>query len=456
MKRISTQAILALWACKFTKFILKTLRRRGTTLPGRIGLRICPNLPHLLAQDITIIAVSGTNGKSTTCHMLMSAFEQEKRECFSNQSGANLLPGITTALAHNANLWGRPTKHCAVIECDELTAEKAFSMLQPKMIILTNLYRDQLDRCGEITHVQNVLLSAIRQVPEAELCLNADDPLLYSIASQIPNRTAWYGVKYTTENEDVGNLNDARYCPHCKVPYQYHYRTFAQLGKWCCSSCGEKSPELDVFVELLQENSDSIKLLLHFGKQNLPVLLPIPGGYNAYNAAAAAAALIHLGFSEECTALSLKHFSAVFGRGEHFPIGGGTTMILIKNPAGCDRALHYLSYIKAPFSLVLILNDLEADGTDISWIWDANYEILNSLTNLESITVSGTRAEDLLIRLKYAGLNSDHISLIHENSRIIRNITASETSTVVLPTDTAMCAFRPMLTKISGVSAFGE
>lgn len=181
-----------------------------------------------------------------------------------------------------------------------------------------------------------------------------------------------------------------------------------------------------------------------------------PGGYNAYNAAAAAAALIHLGFSEECTALSLKHFSAVFGRGEHFPIGGGTTMILIKNPAGCDQALHYLSYIKAPFSLVLILNDLEADGTDISWIWDANYEILNSLTNLESITVSGTRAEDLLIRLKYAGLNSDHISLIHENSRIIRNITASETSTVVLPTYTAMCAFRPLLTKISGVSAFGE
>lgn len=123
------QAILALWACKFTKFILKILRRRGTTLPGRIGLRICPKLPHLLAQDITIIAVSGTNGKSTTCHMLMSAFEQEKRERFSNQSGAKLLLGITTALAHNANLWGRPTKHCAVIECDELTAEKAFSML---------------------------------------------------------------------------------------------------------------------------------------------------------------------------------------------------------------------------------------------------------------------------------------------------------------------------------------
>lgn len=456
MKRISMQAILALWACKFTKFILKILRRRGTTLPGRIGLRICPNLPHLLAQDITIIAVSGTNGKSTTCHMLASAFAQEHLECFSNQSGANLLPGITTVLAQNADLFGRPKKRNAVIECDELTAEKAFPMLQPKVIVLTNLYRDQLDRCGEITHVQNVLLSAIRQVPEAELCLNADDPLLYYIADQLTNRTIWYDVKYAVDGGGVDGLNDARYCPHCKEPYQYHYRTFAQLGKWYCPHCGERAPEPDVFVKLLEERADSSRVLLHIKNRALRVLLPLPGGYNAYNAAAAAAALTQRGFSDESVARSLEQFSAVFGRGEHFPIGGGTIMILVKNPVGCERALHHLASITTPFSLVLILNDADADGTDVSWIWDASYDVLNTLPNLTNIIVSGTRAEDMLLRLKYAGVSINHISLIHDHSQILQEITTSDIATVILPTYTAMLEFRPLLTKLTDGSNLEE
>lgn len=432
------------------------LHRSGTTLPGRVGLRICPDLPRQLAQGVEIIAVSGTNGKSTTCHMLTSAFAQAQRDCVSNQSGANLLPGITTVLAQNAGLFGRPKMRSAVIECDELTAAKAFPMLQPKMIVLTNLYRDQLDRCGEITHVQEVLLSAIRKVPEAELCLNADDPLLYYIADQLPNRTVWYGVKYAVDSGGAEGLNDARYCPRCQEPYQYHFRTFAQLGKWYCPHCGEQAPEPDVFAELLEERADCSRILLHTGGRALPVLLPLPGGYNTYNAAAAAAALTRCGFSEENTARSLERFPAVFGRGEHFPIGGGTTMILIKNPAGCERALHHLASITTPFSLVLILNDADADGTDISWIWDAGYDVLNTLPNLMGITVSGTRAEDLLLRLKYAGVSTDCISLIHDQSRILQDIITSDIATVILPTYTAMLEFRPLLTKLTGGSTFGE
>lgn len=456
MKRLPIKALAALWVCKLTKLILRLLGRGGTTLPGQLALRICPTLLKMLAQDIDVTVVSGTNGKTTTCRIIETACDQYKKGCLSNRSGANLLPGITTVFASNANLFGIPGKRCAVIECDELTAEKAFPMLQPKVIVLTNLFRDQLDRCGEITRVQNTLCSAIEKTQDAVLCLNADDPLLCHMAEKLSNKVKWFGLEELCVEEQQAGQSDARNCPRCGSAYRYEYRTFAHLGAWYCPKCGARHPKPDVSSVLLSTGEEYSSIAIRNKGKCFQVTLSLPGVYNLYNAAAAAAALSCAGFPDEEIARALENSRAAFGRGESFQIGAGVKMMLIKNPAGCDRVLNYLSSIQRPFNLIILLNDKEADGTDISWIWDSDFESLKDRENLALITVSGKRAEELSVRLKYAGVDADGVKLTHDYSAIVHSICTSDSFTVIMPTYTAMMELRPLLAKAAGGKDFWE
>ena len=455
---LTPRELLALWLAKAARRALRLLGRGGTNFPGEIAVKLAPELPGKLARGVEIAAVSGTNGKTTCCRVLTQAYADAGIPCLANRSGANLLAGITAEFAANSTLTGRPKKRRAVIECDEAAARTVFRLLQPRVILYTNVFRDQLDRYGEVTHTLENLRFAAQQAPGALLCLNADDSLLASLADELPNAVRFYGVDAPLPGgETAGELSDARFCIRCRTPYEYDRRSYAHLGVYRCPHCGFCRPEPDVAVEAAALDAEGSDLTLRIGGDVITARFPLPAAYNIYNAAAAASALDALGFAPAAIRGTLNGASCGFGRLERFALGVGVQMILVKNPAGFNQVLHYLAARTEPFRLCLALNDRAADGTDISWIWDVDFESLVPLAaRIPELIVSGTRAEDLLLRLKYAGLDVGGVRLEHDPAALTAQLAAGETPAVVVPTYTAMMALRPHLAKAAGKGRFWE
>ena len=347
-------------------------------MPGRFAMKVCPDLLTRLSGGVKTVAVTGTNGKTTCSRMIEEAFSEAGLNYFANRSGANLMSGITTEFVMNCTLFGRMKKEYAVIECDEAAATKVFSQLQPKVIVVTNLFRDQLDRYGEITHTLSNIRQGIRDVPRAQLCLNADCSLTASLADDgLPNPILWYGVNASAALKAIpSSLSDASHCIHCKAEYEYDYHTYAHLGGFRCPKCGYHRHEPDFAVTrilCMDDSHSEVILRTPEGEKNLSVNLP--ASYNLYNAAAAVCASTAMGIPMATCLESLGRFSCGFGRMENFPLAGGTRMILVKNPAGCSQALEFLSGVQTDLILVCCLNDRGADGTDISWIWEDSEDL---------------------------------------------------------------------------------
>ena len=458
--KIPFRAVLAIILCKTLRKVSRLLHRGGTALPGRFAMKLCPDLLSCLSGSVQTVAVTGTNGKTTCCRMVEEAFSEAGFSYFANRSGANLMSGILTEFVMNCTLSGKAKKDFAVIECDEAAARTVFGQLQPKVIVVTNLFRDQLDRYGEITHTLNNIREGIRTVPTATLCLNADCSLTSSLASEeLPNPVLWYGIDQTAAlSAASSSLSDASYCIRCKTEYQYDYHTYAHLGGFRCPNCGYCRHETDFAVTgIIRMGSQSSEVLFRtpFGEE--PLLINLPAAYNLYNASAAITAAQVMGIQQEIWQQALTSFSCGFGRMENFPLAGGTKMILAKNPAGCSQALEFISNVSKPFVLVSCLNDRSADGTDISWIWDADFEVLASIADLITrIYVSGDRAEDLRLRLKYAGLPDGRIQVIHSSEKLV-DVLESETLPVfIMPTYTAMLELRAAIIRRCGGSELWE
>ena len=283
---------LALWLAKAARCTLRLLGRGGTNFPGELAVKIAPDLLGKLARGVDIAAVSGTNGKTTCCRVLAQAYADAGTPCLANRSGANLLAGITAEFAAAARLSGKPKYRKAVIECDEAAAKTVFRLLQPHVILYTNVFRDQLDRYGEVTHTLENLRFAASQAPGAVLCLNADDSLLASLADALPNKTRFYGVDAALPGaETADELSDARFCIRCRTPYEYDRRTYAHLGAYRCPQCGYRRPEPDVAVTAASPDAEGSDLTLRIGDTEISARFPLPAAYNIYNAAASAAAL---------------------------------------------------------------------------------------------------------------------------------------------------------------------
>ena len=231
-------SICAIAACKLTRQALRLFRRGGTALPGKAARLFDPDILKRVSEGMEIIVVTGTNGKTTTCGMLENALRAGGRECLSNKSGANLLSGVTAELTCNATWSGKPKTHYAVIECDEGALKQVAPLISPKVIIVTNLFRDQLDRYGEVMHTLDEIRTGILASPGSILCLNADDSLTGSLAGDVPNPVVWYGLDTSTGEEKEPVLSDARYCIRCGTEYGYHYHTYAHLGGFFCPKCG--------------------------------------------------------------------------------------------------------------------------------------------------------------------------------------------------------------------------
>ena len=454
------RVFFAILLCKLLRVISRLLHRGGTAMPGRIALKLCPDLLVILSKEVRTIAVTGTNGKTTCSRMIEEACSASGKDYFSNRSGANLLSGVTTEFVMNATLNGKMKKHTAVIECDEAAARRVFGQLQPAVIVVTNLFRDQLDRYGEITHTLSNIREGIRTVPDAVLCLNADCSLTASLSLEgLPNPIRWFGVNgLPSESSSAGLLSDASHCIRCKAEYVYDYHTYAHLGGFRCPRCGYHRQNPDYAVtEILKMDDRHSEVRFRTPSGETVLSINLPAVYNLYNAAAAYAAASSFGFSDTLCAEALSRFSCGFGRMESFPLAGGARMILVKNPAGCSQALEFLTHITQPFLFVFCLNDRDADGTDVSWIWDADFELLHPTEDLiPSIIVSGDRAADMRLRLKYAGLDDNIITVIQEPSEVVRHLSSEHLPVYILPTYTAMLDLRKEVVRHCGGAEFWE
>lgn len=459
MHRMNIKVTLAVLACKFSRFAIRLLGRGGTDFPGRIALKLCPNLLGYLAKDVTTVIVTGTNGKTTTSRMVEQAFVDSGISYFANKSGANLLSGVTAEFAVHSSAMGKCLYSYALIEADEAAFKAISKFVKAKAVVVTNVFRDQLDRYGEVTHTLDNIKIGISNCKDAVLCINADDSLSRSIADEVENPVLFYGVDTPIYESRVEELSDAPYCLKCKHEYVYDYRTYGHLGGYRCPACGYSRPEPGISVTKVY-STDTERSLVQFGvdAERFDATVNLPGGYNIYNACATMACGKALGLSLQTVANSLSSFACGFGRMEKFEIEGTSLrMILIKNPAGCNQVLNFLTNTTEPSVFVVCLNDRAQDGKDISWIWDVDFEKVAQMgENLATLLISGVRAEDMALRFRYAGVPMEKMHIIKDYSQLVKACVAQEKPVYIMPTYTAMLGLRGTISKNYGFKDFWE
>lgn len=458
MKKLRT--FLAVLVCKAATAFLRILGKGATSLPGGLALKLYPGVLGELAKNVEVVMVTGTNGKTTTSRILEQGFLNAGYDYFCNKSGANLMSGVTGTFCLNSTLFGRNKKTHAVIECDEAAFRTVSRYVKPKALIVTNIFRDQLDRYGEITHTLGSIETGIRNLPDTTLVLNGDCSLTYSLAEKFPkNKIVTFGVDTPIYKGKVEEISDASYCIKCKHKYQYDYVTFGHLGGFRCPNCGYRRPVADVAAEkIILSGENSSKILLRLFQNTLETEINLPGGYNIYNACAAAAALTLMGLTKDQVTASLSGFECGFGRMEKMNIAGAEVrIILVKNPAGCNQVLNFLSDNETPTMFAVCLNDKAADGRDISWIWDVEFERLyQHRDKLKGLLVSGIRADDMALRLKYAGFSEEEVHVVKDYDEMMNRLVTQDSPVCIMPTYTAMMELRAKIAKKYGIKDFWE
>ncbi|OFW52342.1 MAG: hypothetical protein A2146_05170 [Actinobacteria bacterium RBG_16_67_10] len=429
-------------------------RGGGTTLPGKLLWKLDPGAVDALAARLPrgCALVSATNGKTTTTAMAARILGDGVRLAW-NHSGANLLSGIASELvsARRAEL--------GLFEVDEGALSEATARLHPRVVALSNLFRDQLDRYGELELVAERWRDAVGALPdETTLVVNADDPVVGSLADGHPH-VLRFGLDDARHARPVlQHAADSKYCIRCGTPYEYAAAYVGHLGDYRCPTCEHSRPSLDLAardIELRGLLSSRFRIDTPSGAAEIE--LGLPGLYNVYNATAAASLSLALGATLGDVQLGLEAFSAAFGRFERIPTGGKTVvMLLVKNPAGANEVLRTLE-TGVPPVLVLALNDAIADGQDVSWIWDVDFEPI--LEHVGRVVVSGERAAELGLRLLYGGLPDARLEVEPSLERALDRgleLVDAGTELVVLPTYTAMLALRKILSARGLVRPYWE
>ncbi|MEX2159486.1 MAG: MurT ligase domain-containing protein [Dehalococcoidia bacterium] len=448
-------------------------RGGGTAVAGLAALHIDPALPAHLASTLGrgCAIVTGTNGKTTTARMLASMASEAALRPLANPSGSNLMRGIATALIESADLAGRvrdASQRLGVFEVDEATLPEAARALTPRAIVFTNLFRDQLDRYGEVDTVAMLWRQTLEMLsPETTLVLNADDPAVASLAQSAKGRVVTYGIEDTrVAQEHVEHASDYRFCLSCGAELAYSAAFFGHIGHWRCPSCNRARPAPDVraiSVELHALDSTGLVIETPSGdpstslRTGLRLELPLAGLYNVENALAATAGALALGLPLDAVERGLRSFRAAFGRQERFQLDGRDVLVLLgKNPTGMNQVLRTITSAGGELRLLLFLNDGIADGRDISWIWDTDYELIAE--RAASVVVSGTRADEMALRLKYADLRVE-LKVVRETEpalSVALEATPPGETLYVIPTYTAMLEVRELLARKGGKERFWQ
>ena len=429
-----------------------TGRGGGTTLPGRLLSALDPAAIEQLALELPLgsVLVSATNGKTTTTAMVAEILDTRLAY---NRSGANLLSGITSTLLASRGA------ELGLFEVDEAALPEVARRVRPRLISLGNLFRDQLDRYGELELVAARWRETIAALPGSELVVNADDPLLGELARTSSHVLAYGLDDPAHDRHALQHAADSTHCPVCGAPLAYNAVYVGHLGDYHCPSCGRARLELDVRareIELRGLAGSAFTLALPSGEAR--VSLSLPGLYNVYNATAAAAIAAALDTPLPRIVAGLERFVAAFGRFERISVGDkALLMLLIKNPAGANEVVATLLDASPPRLALVALNDETADGTDVSWIWDVDFEPL--LAGLERVVVSGGRAAELALRFAYGGLPRERIEIVVGLESALDRalaLTPAGGELVVLPTYTAMLALRGVTARRGLVPEFWE
>lgn len=396
---------LAVRISKLINTICLKMGRQGVTWAGKIAKQIDPDiLSHLAAQvHKEIIVVCGTNGKTTTNNMLCSFLEAEGNTVICNHTGSNMLNGVISAFVLSANKKGEIDADYACIEIDEASTVRVFPYFQPDKMILTNLFRDQLDRYGEIDITIDLLKQAMDMAPDMSLIINGDDALSYHLALHSGHAFSTYGVSEQVFEEQAGSreVREGRFCRECGHRLDYEYYHFSQLGKFTCHECGFSWEEPKYHA-----TNVSLEQGLAFTVEDRSIKAAYRGFYNIYNILAAYSTARECGYSLDMLSELLASFHPENGRNEVFHIGDTQVLLnLAKNPAGFNQNISAVMEDGTQKDLIVVINDNAQDGSDISWLWDVDFERFAN-ANVNHIIVSGLRRHDMRLRLKYVDINS--------------------------------------------------
>jgi UDP-N-acetylmuramyl tripeptide synthase len=430
-------------------------RGGGTTLPGRLLLRMAPDAISRLGAGLRggSVIVSATNGKTTTAGMLAAALRAAGRVPVHNRAGSNMTWGVATALLEQRGDEG-------LFEVDEAWLPQIAAELEPRLIVLGNLFRDQLDRYGELEHLADewAKLVAARAGPTG-FALNADDPLIADLGRdrELVRRpgVTYFGIDDPSQAlPELQHAFDAKHCRRCGSPYVYERAFVGHLGHYRCPNCAADRPPPDVAATRIDlEGMRGSRVAVRAPEGQVELRLPLPGVYNVYNGLAALTAALRLGIPLEQAADALGRMEAVFGRVETIEVDGKpVSILLIKNPAGANEVLRTLLLESADgaggggLHLWVALNDGIADGRDVSWIWDADFELLAG--QVSRVVCAGTRAAEMAVRLKYAGTPPEAIEVEEAIDRSLDQAVAEADGPVfALPTYTALLELRTLLSK---------
>lgn len=441
-------------------------RGGGTAAPGLLADWVDPGLLGKLAGRLErgAVVVAGTNGKTTTARMIADILEADGARVVHNRSGSNLVRGVAAAFADQADLRGNPGGEVAVIETDEAAFPEIVRRVRPRVILLNNLFRDQLDRYGELNTIATKWAAAVARLPASTtLIVNADDPTLAEITRDVVAVRRTFGIAESRYRlDELPHAADSAVCRRCGADLVYDALYVSHLGEWRCPRCSAARPRLDIAgsaIELV--GVEALKVRISDGATALEIETGVPGLYNVYNVIAATATARALGVADATIAESFRRFKAAFGRIERVTLKGRTlTLALVKNPVGFNEVLRMLTATAGALTVptMIAINDLYADGRDVSWLWDVDVELLAA--GDAPLATTGIRGPDMANRLKYAGVPEQRIEPLPPDLRVALNefvASIPEGGTgYILPTYTAMLDLRALLADMGAVERFWE
>lgn len=444
---INIRRMLAVWAAKVAeKISVHIFHRQGVTWAGKIALKICPSILSDLAGQVKkdIFIVCGTNGKTTTNNMLCAALEAEGYKVVCNHTGSNMLNGVAAAFALSAGLSGNLNADYASIEIDEASTRRVFPHFKPDYMVLTNLFRDQLDRYGEIDITMNLLKEVMQTAPKMKVIVNGDDALSTFLAMDSGNPYVTYGIsEKVLDDKDSHEIREGRFCKKCGALLHYNFYHYSQLGDYACTNCDFKRPQIQYDASEIEVGEN-----LAFTVEGRRIKANYKGFYNIYNILAAYAAARTGGLKLTHFNEMLEKFNPENGRMESFDVKGTRIVLnLAKNPAGFNQNISAVMQDETLKDIIIMINDNDQDGTDISWLWDVDFDRFAG-ANINSITVSGIRCQDMRLRMKYVDIPSRLEADVE--SAIRERVENGCKNLYVLVNYTALFSTRNVLKKLEG------
>jgi UDP-N-acetylmuramyl tripeptide synthase len=431
---------------KLVRFGLRTTGKSATALPGNVALRVEPGLLKVINERCKKkVIVTGTNGKTTTNNLIAHILEDSFKNVLSNLKGANMPQGIASSFIENSKDeydWG-------VFEVDEGSFTRIMRDIEPDYIVVTNFFRDQLDRYGEIENTVSMVYETIK-LSNTSLILNADDPLV-SKFKNLNKNNIFYGVKKNKFSSKDEKVVETRNCPSCNSYIDYYYFNYGQLGGYYCKECEFQNPPYDYYVENINYKDNRYCFDITNNETSKNICFEYEGIYNIYNCCAAFTFSSEIGINPSKIINRMENFDYKLGRMEEIQFKDKTAKIaLVKNPVGLTEVIKSISHDERRKAILFILNDNPADGQDISWIWDAGLSKFKDVKNLKTIYCSGKRAEDIALRIEYAHVPAELIKIDDNILNSIKNAIHEDVEIVyILPTYTAVFQTRDIVLNLT-------